>query len=315
MDRALPAWAIDLIRDGVRPADLRAKGSRAVWRALVRTASSAQVRGQDQMEWEYLILQPQSLLGTQVRLRDAHHTRTARAVTNTLSKAWETAWEWRTRQPNAWSAQEVTQVAQERAKAIIDLVADPDAALTDAQRAVLNYAASETQRRGLLKVALPREDFLKATGLGLTALRTALKGLEKSGLLTLAEAGKPKGPNTTKARANLYALPSASMCRETRPVVPVAQTYGAPTDHQPGAPRHTYGAPNQEAIPGNLTDSTVKEPTMVRFIRYPDGRMVLEAEDPQVALMALQQGTAQVHVSEATKDDFPSNVTPIRITR
>lgn len=312
MNRALPGWAIDLIRDGARRGDLKAKGNRAVWAALVRTATSAQMRGQDRMEWEAVVLEPGSHLGTQVRLKDGHRARNSKAVAKTLSDAWEAAWEWRTQQPRAWDAQEVAQVALERAKAVMDLVADPETDLTDSQRAILAYAAEETRKRGLLRVALPRRDLIAVTGLGLTALRTALRGLEAGGLLSLAEAGKPGGPKAREARANLYALPDLSMSRGTRPVVPSTQTCGALTDQRHGAPLHTCGASHQEATPQHCIDTTSKELTMVRFIRYPDGRMVLESEDPQVALLALQQGTAQIQITEVTSEDLPENVIPLR---
>ena len=163
-DRALPGWAIDMIRDGVPSADLRASGNRAVWRALVSTALSAQVRGWASGEWECLVLEPASRLGGQVRLRDRHKARTDKAVAKMLTDAWDRAWEYRTENPT-WDRDQVQAEAAERAAAVLVAVADADADLSDRERAVLAYAARQTQERGMLRVALPWRAVMAATSL------------------------------------------------------------------------------------------------------------------------------------------------------
>jgi hypothetical protein len=61
--RALPGPMINLIRDGVSRSKLRAGGDRAVFNALVSTATSAQQRGHTYAEWAALISQVNSALG------------------------------------------------------------------------------------------------------------------------------------------------------------------------------------------------------------------------------------------------------------
>jgi len=74
MDRALPGRYIDLIRDGVSSAQLKRSGRQAIWSALVSTAMSAQMRGWDEVEWTYLVLDPKSYLGYQARSKGKDRT-------------------------------------------------------------------------------------------------------------------------------------------------------------------------------------------------------------------------------------------------
>ena len=67
---------LDLIRDGVSTAELRARGDRAVWSALVRTASSATQRAWDAWEWAELVTQAGSVLGEQARRNSRGKVRT-----------------------------------------------------------------------------------------------------------------------------------------------------------------------------------------------------------------------------------------------
>ncbi len=248
MDRALPDWAIDLIRDGVPAADLAARGSRATWRALLRTASSAQARGWDRMEWEYLVLEPKSKLGFQLRLRDRNRERSSDAINKLLADAWEAAWEWRTEQPQPWTKDQVRDKASERAQATLLLIADADADLNNQERAVLQYAAQETQRRGMLRVALPWRDVRDATNLSEYATKRTLAQLRERGLLYRESRGRSGGEESGKRRAALYVLPTEEalrpyMCRDTRPMGDAAEAYGTSAKEAPGTPAQPYGRP------------------------------------------------------------------------
>jgi hypothetical protein len=92
LHRALPATMIDLIRDGVPAKALKERGDRAVWRALAKTASSAVQRGWDRADWEALVIEPRSNLGSQ--LRGGRRTKTPAESHKTLTSAWETAERW-----------------------------------------------------------------------------------------------------------------------------------------------------------------------------------------------------------------------------
>ncbi|MGI8746805.1 MAG: hypothetical protein ACR2J4_00440 [Deinococcus sp.] len=254
LNRALPGPVIDLIREGVRADDLAARGGRAVWSALVKTAMSACQRGWDCWEWKAVILEPASHLGQQVRLKDGARPRTAKAVRETFDNAWETATV-RVSESPARGRHE----ALGTAAAVRDFVADPDSPLTDAQRAVLAAAAAVGLRVGTDRVALPRRDLLAATGLGLTALRTLLRALHDIGLLVQVDPGRAGGPAAKKRRAALYRLPSPDVLhlyRETRSVVPLAQVCGAPISTPSGAPLQVCGAP---PLSGRETDQSAHQ--------------------------------------------------------
>lgn len=298
MNGTLPPWAIDLIRDGVPPADLKAKGGRAVWHALVRTAASAQHYDWDRWVWEEEVTSPKSNLGRQVATKDGRRPRTPKAVRKTLQDAWEAAWEWRTTQEAPWSRQEAQEAAEERAKAAVAVAEDPDTDLTDAERAVLVHAAAEVRRyaekgKATTAVTLPRAPMQEATGLGLTALRTALRRLEDRGLLTLTVRGQRGAPGP-KRKANVYALGAptsfTSMYRGTRSVVPPAQTSSAPQSSPNGAPHQTSSAP------------TEKE-TDMRLTLNPTGVITLEATSAEYPLEkvldALKNAGCLVEVRQA----------------
>lgn len=252
MNRALPATMVDLIRNGVHPVDLRREGQRAVWSALFRTAASAAQRGWDRWEWELLLAEPTSTLGRQAATRDGRRPRTTEATAKTLAAAWDRASIWATEQPPQWRRSEAVEQALRRADLLAELAADPDADLQHADRAVLAHAADRARALTSDRPALPRTQMLTATGLGLTALRTALARLEDSDLLVLAERGRraPSG-----GRANLYRLareehPALALYlyRETRSVVPPGQVCSAPGVDLDGAPPQVCSAPTSEDV-------------------------------------------------------------------
>lgn len=241
MEYALPGRMIDLIRDGVHPLDLKARGNRAVWSALVKTAISAQQRDWSVIEWEALITDPKSRLGAQVAIKDGRKPLPPARVQKTLLDAWDKAWTWRTDadRPEAWTKAEVTTEAHRRAAVALSIVEDPEAPLSDTERAVLAYAIDQTKVRGLLRVALPWRSVQDATGLGERATKNAMAKLTKRGFIVLEVPGRAS-PAAGKRRANLYALPTAQdtapMCRGTRPMGPPHQTYGTPSIVAPMGP-------------------------------------------------------------------------------
>jgi len=288
---------IDLIRDGVPPTELRATGARAVWSALVRTAASAQQRGQPQAEWEALLAEARSHLGTQVRLRNGKDgkERPARAHARTLANAWVAAGKWLAEQPPPYDRE----AARDRARTVRDWTADAETPLPDAERAILAHAAEVALHHGTDRPALPRTPMQEATGLGLTALRSALDRLHRGGLLVLEVRGHPGGPATRTRRANCYRLPTdeamhSYLYRETRSVVPPGQVCGASSLLTHGAPAQVCGAPDE------------KGPLMVT--------LTLSAASPE----ALADAWAALHASrdvQVTEQPAPAaegNVVPIR---
>jgi hypothetical protein len=72
-------------------------------------------------------------------------------------------------------------------------------------------AAQIAVENGTNRPALPRRRLEKETGLGLTAVRTALTRLAGKKLLALEVRGRPAGPGSQKRHANLYRLPSLTL--------------------------------------------------------------------------------------------------------
>lgn len=255
-DRALPGWAVDRIRDG---ADLRGQGNKAVWAALVKTASSAQKRGQGQHEWADFVTDVGSQLGRQVQSKDGRNARTPLGVEKELTKAWKAAAEWLAKQDPAWSREQVRTHASERAAAVCRLLEEPNADLSDRERAVMAYAAEQTEKRGMLRVALPWRAVMAATGLTERTTKATLKLLTDRGLLTLEVPGRRGEPG--RRRANLYALPPAAhltpyMCRVPRPMGLSGQAYGTPTSARLGTPARPMGPLTPQQPP--------KRPPLVR---------------------------------------------------
>ncbi|KAA1427867.1 helix-turn-helix domain-containing protein [Nocardioides antri] len=275
----LPGWAVDLIRDGVPPRELRARGDRAVWDELGRTALSAIAHGWSRPEWEYLVLEPGSDLGRQARLTSSGKVRTPRSLARTLTTAWERA-EKRAEESPAWTTETARDEAVRRAQRVRDLAADPDVLLPDAQRTLLCHAADRAESTGRTLANLPLQPTAEATGLTVKAVRYHLGRLDAAGLLVLVERGRWVGDprkagakrNTTPRRtprASVYQLPDVEalatyLSRETRQVCPKRQT-GVPQPDSGSVPQHQTGVPQpamtEEAavpalpIPGpNVTD-------------------------------------------------------------
>lgn len=295
MNRALPATIIDLIRDGVNPADMKAGGDRAVWKALVRTASSASQRGQTWEEWEALLAESKSRLGAQARLKRGRKERTTRDYNRTLISAWTTAEKWLANAPPPLDAEQIS----ERATIVETFIADVETPLADAQRAVLAYAVEVARRNRTTRPALPRRELQQATGLGERTLRTALDALHRNGLLHLELAGRSSA-DPGRRRANLYQLPTgealdAYLYRGTRSMGPPAQIYGTPTKSPNGTPLQIYGTPMDPK--GNHVVT-----------------LTLSAATPEALAAALDALHRRGEVQIATPDlpDSATNVVPIR---
>lgn len=298
MNRALPAPIIDLIRDGVAPAALKAGGDRAVWKALVSTASSASQRGQSWEEWETLLGESRSRLGAQARLKRGRKERTSRDYNRTLIAAWTTATKWVATADPPISTEQIG----ERANIVERFVADAETPLPDAHRAILAYAVEVARRNSTTRPALPRRELQQATGLGERTLRTALDALHQTGLLQLELPGRASA-DPGRRRANLYQLPTgdaldAYLYRGTRSMATSAQVYGTPPISPNGTPLQIYGTPT--ADPEGLHMVT----------------LTLSAATPEALVAALDalHRRGEVHIGSPAADKADSNVVPIRRT-
>jgi hypothetical protein len=219
MNRALPGTVIDLIRDGADEQDLRARGDRAVWSALVRTASSARQRGWSRVEWADLVTGKRSRLGYQAAMKGSKE-RSRVALEKSLRGAWDAAARWLATTPAPITRGDV----ESRARNLRDYAADASTDLRDNDRAILCFAADVPIRRGTDRPTLPLRAISEATGLSVKAIRLALPRLDASGLLRLEVRGTPGGPNTKERRASAYRLGDATEVAITQPTTPPTTT-------------------------------------------------------------------------------------------
>jgi hypothetical protein len=290
--KSLPAWAIDLITDGVPSKDLATSGHKAVWTALVRTAASAQHNHWSVIDWEYLVLDERRHLGAQVATQGGRQ-RSQVSVLKQLHKAWDTAWSWRTQQP-PWDGVQAQEQIHERAAALIALSANPDAPLTTVERDILTFAAELAIQRRNTKVAMPWRATKEKHHHGQTAIRNAHARLAARGLLPLHERGAPSGSRATKRRANLYRLPEANdpaiahyLSRGARPVVP-STTSVVPHPGNPfGAFAISVVPPQLHATKSLTADGGPGPAGSLRVIKHADGRVEVEADMSHEHVLAL----------------------------
>jgi hypothetical protein len=295
---ALPGRTVDLIRDGVRPADLRAGGDRAVWRALVSTAASALQRGHDFTEWAALVTETRSNLGRQMRLKGGKKERTQRTVERTLRNAWTTAEKFVAEAPAAFTRDD----ALAHVAVVRDWTADADSPLDDNERAVMAAACRIAERNGTTRPALPRRALVDETGLGERTVRTTLDRLHRRGLLVLEVPGR-SGGDAARRKAGLYRLPDTAaletsyLYRGTRSMGPPAQIYGTPAESTTGTPAQVYGTPTDH----NNSDEETAVVTVTISATDPDALAAaidaLRRNNPTVAVepeSATQRSTLSV---------------------
>ncbi|WP_345037397.1 hypothetical protein [Georgenia daeguensis] len=294
---ALPGRMVDLIRDGVPPADLRAKGDRAVWAALVKTAASSQQRGHTYAEWAAIVTDAKSALGRQASIRAGRDkVKSPAAREKTLRSAWDAAARWLKDAPASFTRETVLA----HVAAVRGWAGDADADLDDHERMVLIAACDVAERNGTTRPAMPRRAVSEATGLGERTVRTTLAALDDRGILRLEVPGR--GGAEGKRRAGLYQLPTADVMadaylyRETRSMGHPAQVYGTPRDASAGTPAQVYGTPDTEGTTTMVT-------------------LTLTAADPEQLALALAAITRDPGVQVITSASDDSNVVELASVR
>lgn len=241
--RALPGHMIDLIRDGIPEDKLRAMRGidrdQTIWSAVRRTATSAQNRDWSRIGWTSLVTENGSMLGIQAaRKYDTWPPKARTAVSREaqLRKAWDSAAAWLQNAPEM----SVGPAALERVKSIADAADKAAGDMTGPELAVWLHAVNEARRYESDRPALPRRAIEAATGLGNTAVTTALRGLGKLGFLVLEVPGR-RGVHS--GRAGLYRLSHPGV----RHIPTPGTAYGVVH------PSHTYGvgsdSPSSNVIP------------------------------------------------------------------
>jgi hypothetical protein len=201
---ALQPRYIDLIRDGVPGWQIRRKGRDvAIYNGLYRTALAAVNAGWPFAEWTYLLRSRGSVLGNQAATKRNGEDRPQAAVDKQLRIIWDRASTQARRSPTFTEADRRSYVAGVRT-----WLSDPDCPAPENQRRVLDAIARRAAELNVTSPACPRSYLLAETGLGLTALRTALAQLIESGLLVQVQKGR-RGTKESPSSgvAAVYRLP------------------------------------------------------------------------------------------------------------
>jgi hypothetical protein len=229
---------VDLIHNGITPAEMTAGGPKAVYRALCRTAASAMQRRQSRVEWRAQI--DAGRLGQQARRKGHGKVLTDVQYSKMLDRVWTKETEWVASRPPPLGPVEVVQ----RIRDVRERAEHPDAELTDIQRRILIHACTVAQTHLTDRPALPRRGIVAASGLPERTVRTALSHMHETGLLVLAIPGRASS-DPAKRRANLYKLPVAEVIRIPVPASGSmgqrTQVYGTPGAGPVGTLPQVYG--------------------------------------------------------------------------
>lgn len=196
LDRALPGYYVDMIRDGV-------PDRRKVFGACISIATSAYRRGWTQAQYLTEIADANSGIWTQVLMRRDGRRSTLPQAYKTLRRAWDYG------VANANNVgyrdrDEIRADAIELAYAWSDRLDAGTDNLSATERAVMEYVIAQTTERGMFRVTCPGRDVAEHAGIPHRTASRALAALADRGLLVKHSAGKRGEPG--KGRAAIYAL-------------------------------------------------------------------------------------------------------------
>lgn len=319
---SLPGPMIDLIRDGVSEADLRRRGSAAVWGALVSTAMSAMQHGHNYPEWAYRVSERASLLGLQAhrdgRKRDLGRTR----YESELQRAWAAAARSVAEEPACTPAQ----VREGVSKALVALDQLPDDywTLRPRDRSVLRWVLTEADRRGMTRPAVPVRAVEEATGVPRSEVSRALRRLRESGWLRLHTRGRKygptNGPGTSPPAASLYTVAPQVITRLLREAtrIPEPPTGAYVPDSSRLAPPMSQGT-DSTPVPNTPTYvPSAEEAPMLAVITDPATGQVTALVPPGELPAAVRAGVEALRaagIAVATAPGAAAAPTPPGATR
>lgn len=305
---SLPAWAIDLIRDGTTDQ----RGHHGIFSAVLSTANSAVQHGHTRTEWMALILDlPLSRLGRQLSV-ERGKTRPARNVIADLHKAWDKAVVFCDVHPTLTRDDYTNEIDDVRTW--FDHHADT-IRLTPAELAVIGHAIDSAERNGSARPTMPRRQVMAATGLTERQVRNALATLDAAGILRCEDRGQPGGPRAKGRRAACYRLPTADVRAALVPPKsrdvghPPGEMWGSTDPSSGAAPGEMWGsspAPAPTTVILNPTDPS--DPTL----ETPMHSVTLTASTPE-ALVEMLAKLHQAGVMAPTPAVVPAGPPQLRL--
>ncbi|MGY1666982.1 hypothetical protein [Geodermatophilus sp. SYSU D00696] len=290
----------------------------AVYNALFRTAMAAVNAGWLYSEWHAELSKRGSGLGMQVATKQSGDDRPAGQVQKTLQRVWDRAVDRVKETPALDEAARAAYVAKFRT-----WLANPACPVSDNQRVVLDAIARRAAELNVTSPPCPIRYLLGETGLGLTAVRTALRQCIEAGLLVQLEKGQPwtKGRKRENCRAAVYRLPRVEALPGANPCPASGASGAPPTVPQPveavavpltsGAP---HPMPSAATVPGPLTSGAPpsSNPPLVEQVTLNE---LVHAHALITEITAVVLAAVRVELGLPAPDRAGATVRPLRVIR
>jgi hypothetical protein len=225
LDRALPGWAVDAIRDGIRSND-----ARKVWGKCLDIAMSAKRRGYTEQQYVDAIANANSGLWAQLMKRRDGRTSSMPRAYKELRKAWAAGLVnvqnvgIRTREEIGDDAVELAYEWSDRLDARTD-------SLSAQETAVMTYVIQQTIARRMLRVTCPGREVAEHAGMPHRTAARVLAALVDRGVLVKHSAGMRGEPG--KGRAAIFGLRDpAALVAHRHGEVPLCANGEATQNHE-----------------------------------------------------------------------------------
>lgn len=252
--RSLPPRYIDLIRDGVPGWQMKRDGrDKAVYNGMYRTALAAVNAGWDFTEWAYQLTRRGSVLGAQAATKRNGEDRPQQQAEKQLRIVWDRAAAQAEGSPSFGVEDRRAYVADVRT-----WLSDPGCPAAENVRLLVDAVARRCADLGVTSTACSRDYLMAETGLGLTALRTAQRLAEESGLLFIVQKGRRwrSGQAPASGIATVYRLPRP----EVLPALGSSDTHTSAAIAASSAPRRC--PPKASSAPPPTTKPQVNRPVL-----------------------------------------------------
>lgn len=295
--------AIDIVRDGVDRRTLSAEGDRAVWSALVSTATSWQSKNRTFGDWAAVVSQAQSNLGRQARLIHGRRERTPVQFGRHLTKAWQAAERFLDSADQPLSAEDFGRAAAVLRDSLLALAAESwPGDQTD--RDVLVYVLNLATSIGTSTPTVPCRPAEKPLGCHYSTVTRALARLVRAGWLDLVERGRARGPAAVVPRASRYRIRADRLSLLLGIANPYLARFAGMSCTEQGM-SCTTDHPDccTEQSMSCTHTSTNEEPTMITITTPGQVVATLPIETAEIVARVLSQAGIEVTTHEPRTDD------------